>query len=84
MLLDTVQTVMKAAGVAPYTYTVVHYHSSSAGGTDSTTISSNGVSGPAPAKLVTRRYVSDSTNGTLKAVNLEPILKPANRIAEAQ
>gem|GEM_PF-6734063 len=65
-LLDTVQTTISASGVAEHTYTVVHYHTKDAGGTDSTTISSDG----APAQLVTRRFVNDATNGTLKAINL--------------
>jgi RHS repeat-associated protein len=65
-LLDTVQTTIRASGVAEHRYTVVHYHSKYSGGTDSTTISSDG----APAQLVTRRYVSDSTNGALKAIDL--------------
>lgn len=65
-LLDSVQTTIRASGVTQHTYTVVHYQSKAAGGTDSTTISSDG----APAQLTTRRYVNDSTSGTLSAINL--------------
>jgi RHS repeat-associated protein len=65
-LLDSVQTTISASGVVQHTYTVVHYQSKDAGGTDSTTISSDG----APASLVTRRYVNDATNGALKAIDL--------------
>ncbi len=65
-LLDTVQTTMAATGVTSHIYTIVHRASSDAGGTDSTTISSNG----APAQFVTRRYVNDAASGMLSAINL--------------
>jgi RHS repeat-associated protein len=57
---------MKASGVAPYTYTVVHYRSQNASGSDSTTVSSNG----APAALVTRRYIHAGGTGTLSGIDL--------------
>jgi RHS repeat-associated protein len=66
LLRDSVQTTIRAGGVVQHTYSVVHFQSSSASGTDSTTISSNG----APVHLVTRRYMNDATNGTLAAINL--------------
>ncbi|MES2359022.1 MAG: RHS repeat-associated core domain-containing protein [Gemmatimonadota bacterium] len=78
-LLDTVQTTIWAPGVTRHTYTVVHYHSADAGGTDSTTISSDG----APAQFVTRRYVRDSTSGTLKSIDLGLNIGHGNFIYDA-
>ena len=57
----------------------MHYHSADAGGTDSTTISSDG----APAQFVTRRYVRDSTSGTLKSIDLGLNIGHGNFIYDA-